>query len=138
LIRPTGSYYETLWISSDEFENQIRLERWGSAHTSQPLGKPLHKHEGYLSVVENSIRFYDVNMNLLFAINKGSVKGIKTTYDDIFERFRDSRGFIPPLRMEFENRNLYVYTRPIWRKGSRSSKMFRGENEAISSWFAAE
>lgn len=65
------------------------------------------------------------------------IKGIKTTYDDIFKRFRDSRGFTLPLRIELENRNLYVYTRPIGSRISQNSKIFRGENEAISTWFAA-
>ena len=135
VLRSTGSFFEVMWIFSDEFDTLTRMERWGSTHTSQPIGKPLHKHEGFLSISENAIRFYDTDMNLLFSINKISIRDISRGYDDVFRRFRDSRGFIPPLKISLENKTLYLYSRTIGKKGIRGDRMFRGENESIELWF---
>ncbi len=134
-MRPVESPIEALWISSDEFGTISNLERWFVAHTSQPIGKPLHKHKGYVILNEDSITFYDSNMNLLFSIERNKIKSIEVEYDEMFKRFRDSRGFNPPLKIQLENKSLYLFTKKG--AGSRpiSYGIFRGNNETIENWF---
>lgn len=134
-IRSAGSFFEALWIFSDEFDGLTKIERWGSSHASQPIGKPLHTHEGYISISDHSLRFYDSKMELLFSLERNSVRSINTSYDDVFRRFRDSRGFIPPQRIELEDKTLYLYTRPIGKKKIRGGGIFKGDNESVVIWF---
>ncbi len=138
VLKTAGSLFEALWIFSDEFENVTKLERWLTAHTSQPLGRPLHKHEGYLSVTENALRFYNDKMDLLFIIEKRSIKDITVTYDERFKRFRDSRGLIPPLKVVLENKVMYLFTKTIGRRRLGGGWMFKGENEALEMWFVGD
>ena len=135
VLKSTGSLLEVLWIFSDEFDSISRMERWGSAHASQPIGKPLHKHEGYLSVSGESLRFYNRNMDLLFAVGKDSIRDLTVEYDDVFRRLRDSRGLLPPMKISLGGRSVYMFTKPIGKKRLRGDRMFRGENEAITAWF---
>lgn len=135
VLKSTGSLFEVLWIFSDEFESLSRMERWGSAHASQPIGKPLHKHEGYLSVSGDFLRFYNENMDLLYVIRRDSIRDLSVAYDDVFRRFRDSRGLLPPMKLILDNKTVYMFTKPIGKKRLRGDRMFRGENEAIVAWF---
>ncbi|MBX8642233.1 MAG: hypothetical protein KIY10_06640 [Thermoplasmata archaeon] len=135
LLKTAGSLFEALWIFSDEFDSVTKMERWLAAHASQPLGRPLHKHEGYLSVTDNALRFYNDKMDLLFIIEKRSILNMSVSYDEQFKRFRDSRGLIPPLKLELDNRIVYLFTKTIGRKRLGGGWMFRGENEALEMWF---
>ncbi|MCL4343324.1 MAG: hypothetical protein M1267_05700 [Candidatus Thermoplasmatota archaeon] len=135
VLKSAGSLFEVLWIFSDEFNSISSRERWGSAHASQPIGKPLHKHEGYLSASGDSLRFYNRNMDLIFAIGKDSIKNLTVEYDDVFRRLRDSRGLLPPMKLSLEDKSVYMFTKPIGKKRIRGDRMFRGENEAITAWF---
>lgn len=134
-MRPVESPIEALWISSDEFGTISNLERWFVAHTSQPIGKPLHKHKGYVILNEDSITFYDSNMNLLFSIERNKIKSIEVEYDEMFKRFRDSRGFNPPLKIQLENKSLYLFTKKEIGSRSINYGKFRGNNETIENWF---
>ena len=134
-LKSAGSLFQILWIFSDEFESVSNAERWLSAHTSQPIGKPLHKHEGFLSISENSLRFYNNDMDLVFSIERGSIKELEVTYDETFKRFRDSRGFMPPLKIVLESNAIYLFTKTIGKKKLRGDRMFRGSNETIEAWY---
>ncbi len=134
-LKATGSFFEALWISSDEFENVTGMERWLSAHASQPVGKPLHKHEGYLSIAENTLRFYDKEMSLMFSIDRGAIRNLAVTYDETFRRFRDSRGLIPPLRIALDGKDIYLFTKTVGKSRSKLGWMFKGSNEALEMWY---
>jgi hypothetical protein len=135
IIKSKGLLLEALWLFSDEFESINGFERWVSAHTSQPIGKPLHKHEGYLSVNGNLMHFYDKKMEPLYKVEKNEIVDVTVGYDQFFKRFRDSRGFIPPMNVTLQNKSIYLYTKTLERGGVIRGNIFRGENEAISAWF---
>jgi len=134
-IRRTGSFFEVLWISSDEFKTISNKERWFSAHASQPIGKPLHKHEGYLVLSGNSMHFYNEKKEFVFSIERSSIRDFSITYDEVFRRLKDSRGIIPPMRITLEKNRIYLFTKPIGRKGFLRNSIFKGENEAIELWY---
>lgn len=125
-----------MWIFSNEFNDITGKERWIASHTSQPAGMPLHKHEGFLSISENELKFYSEDMVLLFSLHKGSIKGISIGYDDTFRRFRDSpRGFIPPMKVSTQDKDIYLFTRTLGGRKTIGDKLFRGENRSINIWF---
>lgn len=134
-IRKSGYFFEVLWISSNEFDTLSNKERWFSAHTSQPIGKPLHKHEGYIVLSGNSINFYNERKEVEFSIDRSSIKDLAVTYDEVFKRLRDSRGMIPPMKITLEKNTIYIFTKPIGKKGLLRNNIFRGENEAIELWY---
>lgn len=136
-IKSKGAFFEALWLSSDEIAGVTRKERWLSAHASQPIGKPLHKHEGYLSISENTLRFYSRDMDPLFSVDKNSIRGMAVTYDDLFRRFRDSRGLVPPLKLVLESKAIYLFTKTVGRTRLREYRTFRGDNETIESWYSS-
>ncbi len=135
IIKSTGLIFDAIWIFSDEFDEVTNVERWIEAHTSQPIGKPLHKHEGFLSISGDSLHFFDKDMNFLFELKKFDINNITVEYDDIFKRFRDSRGFLPPMKIVLNNRNMYLFTKPIGKISLRGNGIYRGENEKILTWF---
>ncbi len=134
-IRKSGYFFEALWIFLNEFDTLSNKERLLSAHTSQPIGKPLHKHEGYLVLSGNSMNFYNERKELEFSIDKSSIRDLAVTYDEVFKRLRDSRGMIPPMKITLEKNTIYIFTKPIGRKGLLRNNIFRGENEAIKFWY---
>jgi len=135
IIRSSGMFFRALWIFSDEFEQVSSRERWLVAHASQPLGKPLHKHEGYVLASGEDLRFYDNQKNFVFTMNREIIKGMEVGYDGTFKRFRDSRGALPPMIIKTERRTVYLFTAPIAKKRLRGDKIFRGENRALETWF---
>ena len=135
IIRSSGMFFKALWIFSDELDQVTKKERWLVAHTSQPIGKPLHKHEGFVFVIGDDLKFYGTDKELLFTINRDSIKGLKVGYDEAFRRLRDSRGLIPPMRIETERRTIYLFTQPVGGKRLRGDRMFRGENKALEAWY---
>ena len=74
-------------------------------------------------------------MDLLFIIEKRSIKDITVTCG---ERFRDSRGLIPPLKVVLENKVIYLFTKTIGRRRLGGGWMFKGENEALEMWFGGD
>jgi hypothetical protein len=135
VIKSAGFLLEALWLFSDEFDSISTWERWVSAHTSQPIGKPLHKHEGYLSISGGSMRFYTPDMDPLYVVKRDSITDISVGYDEFFKRFRDSRGLIPPMKVTLQNKSIYMFTKSLGKRGIGKNSMFRGENEAILAWF---
>ncbi|MCL4308643.1 MAG: hypothetical protein M1126_04685 [Candidatus Thermoplasmatota archaeon] len=129
LLSSAESLWEAVWIVSDEFEDVTLWERWISAHASQPFGKPLHTHEGYLSLSNGSLRFLTAKREPLWTIPRDSLLEISVGYDTRFRRFRDSRGLLPPMRITTPNKTIYLFTKPP------RELIFRGENDAILAWF---
>ncbi len=123
-LRDSSGLFEAVWIFSDELK-KVNWRSQFSAHTSQPLGKPLHKHEGFIGIVPNEIKFYDGQLLPLFNVAKKDAKKIKVGYDDNFKRFGDSRGLMPPLHFSFDKKTIYIFTRQI------GKVFFTGNDEEI-------
>ena len=89
------------------------------AHTSQPLGKPLHKYEGQITLDEESILLHgkdkDAKENFRLVIPRKGILDVYLGWDEILKRWKNTRGFIRPLRIAFENhektRRIYIYTK---------------------------
>ncbi len=125
LIKMRINIFQALWIFDDEFDEISRRERWIEAHASQPIGKPLHKHSGYVTVDEEELRFYDDNLVNLFVIKREEVKDPVIGYDERFRRFRDSRGLIPPFHINWNGKEIYMFTR------TTGKRIFYGNNESF-------
>ncbi len=71
----------------------------------------------------------------MFTIDRSSIRDLSVTYDEVFKRFEDSRGFIPPLKISTEARTLYVFTKPLGKRRLLENKIFKGANKYIESWY---
>ena len=103
------------------------------AHTSQPLGKPLHKYEGHITLDEESILLLgkdkDTKENFRLVVSRKGIQDVHLGWDDILKRWRNTRGFIRPLRIAFEShkktRMIYIYTK------KPRAKIFGKENRRL-------
>ena len=103
------------------------------AHTSQPLGKPLHKYEGQITLDEESILLLgkdkDTKENFRLVVSRKGIQDVHLGWDDILKRWRNTRGFIRPLRITFGNhektRIIYIYAK------KPRAKIFGKENRRL-------
>jgi hypothetical protein len=113
--------YDAIWgFKEDILELRKDFkERILKAHTSQPLGIPLHRYEGKLILDENNLLLVgkDKDSKEDFRLDV-SLKEIRDAYlgwDDVLRRWRDTRAWIRPLRITFENHGgskvLYIYVK---------------------------
>jgi len=112
-----------LWIFKDEIANPGPGARF-AAHVSQPMGSPLHKHEGFLEVDSESVTLEEGENNRV--IPKSEVRDLQVGFDKNFRQFRDSRGPFPPMHFTFGDDQVYIFTR-----GSRFG-YWQGKNAALS------
>lgn len=113
---------EALWIFREEVKKAGFLAEW-EAHTSQPLGMPLHKHEGYIEVDKKSVALVEGNNRI--EIPKSEISNLQVGFDKDFKRLRDSRGLDEPMHFSFGNEAVYIFTR-----GSNSA-FWRGKNTTL-------
>lgn len=116
--------YDALWIFSEEIREMTKWE-WLEAHTSQPIGKPLHKHRGMIAVESDRLVFYDEDTDDEFSIMLDSIQDLTVGYDDVFRRFQESRGWIPPLHFNFDGRRIYIFTK------APDALIYAGNNESF-------
>lgn len=100
--------FEAIWIFRDELKHPGLLDEL-EAHTSQPIGMPLHKHRGHISVDRSSVTLAEGED--LRRIPRSEISGIEISYDAYFRRLRDSRGLIPPMHFAFGDEAVYLFTR---------------------------
>ena len=89
------------------------------AHTTQPLGKPLHKYVGQITLDEENILLLGKNKktkeNFRLVVSRKRILDVHLGWDDILKRWRNTRGIIRPLRITFKNqektRKIYIYTK---------------------------
>ena len=117
--------FDALWIFDSEIDEVSKSERWLDAHISQPLGKPEHKHEGYIEVSKDTIVLREEDN--VTQIPKSEITELKVGYDENFRRIRDSRGIIEPMCLSFDDKKVYLFTR---KPGDR---LFSGQNTILES-----
>jgi antitoxin component of MazEF toxin-antitoxin module len=126
--------YDAIWsFQEDILVLRNNLSKNFKAHTSQPIGIPLHRYRGQLTIERNRIilRGEDVESkgptSLLFSLE--DVKDIYLGWDDTLRRFKDTRGSIRPVRITFQegtgSRTLYVFAKKT------DTQIYGRENENI-------
>lgn len=114
--------FEALWIFREEVKRAGFSAEW-DAHTSQPLGRPLHKHEGYIEVGEEAAALVEGGNRT--EIPKSEIRNLRVGFDKDFRRLKDSRGVDGPMHFSFSDEVVYIFTR------SPGSTFWRGENIAL-------
>lgn len=127
--------YDAIWAFEEDIKELKKSfkEHILMAHLSQPLGKPLHKYIGKLIMEEDCLIFYgrDKKTKKPFEvlIPRENVREVFLGWDDVLRRWRDTRAWIPPLRIRFEDegklRTLYIYAK------KEKGKVYGRENRKI-------
>jgi hypothetical protein len=126
--------YDAIWASQDEIlELRKSWRKIAKAHESQPLGIPLHRYRGHLTIEGDKIKFEGEDIvsnktaNLLFSV--GEVKDVHLGWDSTLRKWRDTRAAIRPLRITFqdgtESKALYIYAK------KQEAKIYGRETENI-------
>ena len=101
---------DAIWIFSNEFKTITSKEIW-SAHTSQPLGKPLHKHSGKMYMGSAGITLTDSETGAKTEIPRELFSSYAVGFDDLFTRLGYSRGLNPPLHFGIAEETVYIFSR---------------------------
>jgi bifunctional DNA-binding transcriptional regulator/antitoxin component of YhaV-PrlF toxin-antitoxin module len=113
-------FFDAVWgFQEDILELRRNLGKNLIAHTSQPLGKPLHKYKGKLSITHDNFILegeeVDSKQETTFLFSLQEITDIFLGWDDTLRRFKDSRAWIRPLRITFKNETetklLYLYVK---------------------------
>ncbi|MCJ7698961.1 hypothetical protein MUO56_01750 [Candidatus Bathyarchaeota archaeon] len=113
--------YGAIWaFGEDILDLRKKLGEEFEAHTSQPLGTPLHKYEGQLSLEDEGISLVgeskDSHKEFRLVVPFGDVSDVYLGWDDVLRRWKDTRALIKPLRITFENQGkkaLYIYAKRV-------------------------
>jgi bifunctional DNA-binding transcriptional regulator/antitoxin component of YhaV-PrlF toxin-antitoxin module len=112
--------FDAVWgFQEDILELRKNLGKNVIAHTSQPLGKPLHKYKGKLSITRDNFILEGQEVNskqeATFLFSLQEITDVYLGWDETLRRFKDSRAWIRPLRITFKNETegklLYVYVK---------------------------
>jgi antitoxin component of MazEF toxin-antitoxin module len=126
--------YDAIWsFQEDILALRESLSKNIKAHTSQPLGIPYHRYKGQLTIERDKVMLNGEDVEskesarLIFSLEE--VKEVYLGWDDVLRRWRDTRGFGPPIRMLFQNETepkiLYIYAK------KPESRIYGRENENI-------
>lgn len=120
LIEKKRLIFDAIWsFQEDILELRKNLRKNIKAHASQPLGKPLHRYKGKLSINRNNFILEgeeaEPKQQATFLFSLQEITDINLGWDDTLRRWKDSRAHIKPLRITFRNetesRKLYIYTK---------------------------
>jgi len=120
IIEKNTLVFDAIWAFAEDIpELRKNFFKNVKAHTSQPLGIPLHRYEGVIRLEADSILFNgtDKKSNEIsnFLFSKEEVGEASLEWDDTMRRWKDTRALIRPLRLKFkaglEEKTLYVYSK---------------------------
>jgi len=113
--------YDAIWAFEEDIKELKKnfKEHILMAHLSQPLGKPLHRYVGKLILEEDGIILSgkDRKTEKIYEklIPREKILEAFLGWDDVLRRWRDTRAWIPPLRIRFEDegklKTLYIYAK---------------------------
>jgi bifunctional DNA-binding transcriptional regulator/antitoxin component of YhaV-PrlF toxin-antitoxin module len=126
--------YEAIWgFQEDILALRGSVVKNIKAHTSQPLGIPLHKYKGQLTIERDKIVLTGEDTaskepaSFLFSLEE--VKDVYLGWDDTLRQFKDTRAWIRPLRITFqdekESKILYLYAK------KPDAKIYGEENKTV-------
>lgn len=126
--------YDAIWSFQEDISGlRDSLSKNIKAHTSQPLGIPYHKYKGQLTIERDKIMLKgeDTDSNetasLLFSLEE--IKDIYLGWDGTLRKWKDTRAWIHPLRIIFqdekESKTLYLYAKKT------EAKIYGEENESV-------
>jgi hypothetical protein len=130
-----SAIYEAIWaFGEDILDLRKNLREEFEAHTSQPLGIPLHKYEGQLSLEDEGISLIgkrkDSHEEFRLSVPFKDISDVFLGWDDVQRRWKDTRAYIKPLRITFENQGkkvLYIYAKRVGTK----IRIYGKENKAL-------
>ncbi len=113
--------YDAIWAFEEdimELKKSLK-ERVLMAHLSQPLGKPLHSYVGKIIMEEDSLilsgKDKKTERTSEILIPREKIREAFLGWDDVLRRWRDTRAWIRPLRIRFEDerklKTLYIYAK---------------------------
>jgi len=120
LIEKKKIIIDAIWgFQEDILELRKNIRKNIQAHASQPLGKPLHRYKGKLSITHNNLILEgeetESKQQATFLFQLQEITDIHLGWEDTLRRWKNSRAYIKPLRLAFKNgtetRTLYLYTK---------------------------
>ena len=127
--------YNAIWAFEEDIKELKKSfkERVLMAHLSQPLGKPLHRYVGEIIMEEDGLilsgkdRKTEKTSEIL--IPREKIQEVFLGWDEVLRRWKDTRAWIPPLRIRFEDegklKTLYIYAK------KEEGKVYGRENRKI-------
>jgi bifunctional DNA-binding transcriptional regulator/antitoxin component of YhaV-PrlF toxin-antitoxin module len=126
--------YDAIWgFQEDILATRRSLGKSIKAHTSQPIGIPLHKYKGQLTIEKERVMLNgedtDSNKPASLLLSLDDVKDVYLGWDNTLRQWKDTRAWIRPLRITIkdgtETRKLYIYAK------KPEARIYGGENENI-------
>jgi hypothetical protein len=126
---------DTIWaFDKDILELRKSWKEAFVAHTSQPIGKPLHRYSGTIHVEEEAILLSGKDVKTgapteIF-IRKEDFIELFLGWDDTLRRWKDTRAWMRPLRLTFEvdgaKKSIYIHAKGIKNKiyGKKNKKLY--------------
>ncbi len=117
--------FEAVWIYKKEIK-KISIQRRVILKVGRTAIKPIHKHSGFLEITQESLEFYNKELDkVIMSIDKKSISDVYVGYDKVFKKA--FYPFSPPLRLIFEGNTLYLFLRlPGEKKFKGDDKLFIG------------
>jgi len=127
--------YNAIWAFEEDIKELKKSfkERVLMAHLSQPLGKPLHRYVGKIIMEEDGLilsgkdRKTEKTSEIL--ISREKIQEVFLGWDNVLRGWKDTRAWIPPLRIRFEDegklKTLYIYAK------KEEGKVYGRENRKI-------